>query len=141
MHAHECSLHVLLYCLEELKAESGVADKKNAFALKRVQKQVLEFSSAMFGTFASMHPVDRGDAAVIQRAKCTNGEVFLGNVCISFNGDLKLYVNMPKRRIFSGTRAVKTSGNALSSCENTMRLNDMESTGFLFLCASSAEPC
>lgn len=79
-----------------------------------------------------MHPVDRGDAAVIQRAKCTNGEVFLGNVCISFNGDLKLYVNMPKRRIFSGTRAVKTSGNALSSCENTMRLNDMESTGFLF---------
>lgn len=86
-------------------------------------------------------PVDRVDAAVSQRAKCTNGEVLIGNVCISFNGDLKLYVNMPKRRICSGTRAIKTSGNALSSCENTMRFNDMESTGFLFLCASSAETC
>lgn len=95
MRAHECSLHVLLYCLEELKAESGVADKKiNAFALKRVQKEVLGFSSAMLvcGNFCvhAFCPVDRGDAVVIQRAKCTNGEVFLGNVCIFFNGDLKL---------------------------------------------------
>lgn len=55
------------------------------------------------------------------------GEVFLVNVCISFNGDLKLHVNMPKRRIHPSTR-----GNALSSCENTMRFHDMESTRFLF---------
>lgn len=109
---------------------------KKAFALKHVQKQVLGFCSAILvcGKFCihAFCPVDRGDAAMIHRAKCTNGEIFLQSVCISFNGDLKLYVNMPKGRIFSSTHAIKTSGIALSSCENTMKFNNMESTGFLF---------
>lgn len=55
------------------------------------------------------------------------GEAFLENICSSFKGDLKLYVNMVKRRIYPSTRARQTSGKALSSCVNMMRFNDMES--------------
>lgn len=39
------------------------------------------------------------------------GDVFLGNVCISFSGDLKLHANTKMRRTYAGTRVMYTSEN------------------------------